>query len=81
MRSILGFQIDPRDDRFKEALLQKEREEKKAKKAARKLVRQQRMMDRLRLEVDSPPTPVEDITGKSDTKGGVSNISPGSPIV
>lgn len=80
VRQIIGFQIDPKDERFKEALLQKEKEEKKAKKAAKKLARQQRMIERLRQEADPSPTPVKDPSGKSETGGG-SNISPGSPIV
>ena len=80
MRQILGFQIDPKDERFKEALLQKEKEEKKAKKAAKKLARQQRMIDRLRQEAEPSTSPVKEASDKSETGEG-SNISPGAPIV
>lgn len=47
VRSILGYRIDPKDERFKEALLQKELQEKKEKKAAKKLEKQQRMIQKL----------------------------------
>lgn len=77
VRQILGFQIDPKDERFKEALLQKEREDKKAKKAAKKLAGQQRLIERLRQE--AAPS-VEDTASKNETSKE-SNISPGSPIV
>ncbi|MPC48659.1 hypothetical protein E2C01_042439 [Portunus trituberculatus] len=80
VRQILGFQIDPKDERFKEALLQKEKEEKKAKKVAKKLARQQRMIDRLRQEADTSPSPVKEASSKSEVGEG-SNISPGAPIV
>ncbi|KAG7164418.1 growth arrest and DNA damage-inducible proteins-interacting protein 1-like [Homarus americanus] len=48
VRQILGYRIDPRDERFKEALLQKEQAERKASKAAKKLERQQRMIEKLK---------------------------------
>lgn len=48
VRQIFGFRIDPKDERFKEALLQKEREEKRAAKEAKKIERQQKMMENLR---------------------------------
>lgn len=53
VRDILGFRIDPRDERFKEALEQKEKEEKKKSKAAKKLAKEQRMLEQLRREVDT----------------------------
>lgn len=84
VRQIIGFQIDPKDERFKEALLKKEQEEKKAKKAAKKLKTQQRLIDRLRREADptpaSPPTS-QDSDNKNQPDGEHSGISPGSPIV
>ncbi|KAG0729193.1 Growth arrest and DNA damage-inducible proteins-interacting protein 1 [Chionoecetes opilio] len=79
VRQILGFQIDPKDERFKEALLKKEQEEKKAKKAAKKLASQKRLLDRLRKEANPTPTPAEGATTKPEGEG--SNISPGTPIV
>ena len=44
VRQMFGFRIDPKDDRFKEALEKKEQEEKRATKAARKLKKQQKMI-------------------------------------
>ncbi|KAK4298163.1 hypothetical protein Pmani_029470 [Petrolisthes manimaculis] len=52
VRDILGFRVDPRDERFKEALELKEKEEKKRSKAAKKLAKEQRMLDQLRKEVE-----------------------------
>lgn len=79
----MGFQIDPKDERFKEALLKKEQEEKKAKKAAKKLASQQRLIERLRR--DANPTPAssstQDTATKDQAEGEESGISPGSPIV
>lgn len=82
VRQIIGFQIDPKDERFKEALLKKEQEEKKAKKAAKKLAVQQRLIDRLRKEANPTPasTPASEEPGK-EKEGEESGISPGSPIV
>lgn len=83
VRQIFGFRIDPRDERFKEALLQKEREEKKASKAAKKLAHQQRMIDRLKREAAGEST-----AEKSSASGTISdqtkdptNMLSGSSIV
>lgn len=80
----MGFQIDPKDERFKEALLKKEQEEKKAKKAAKKLASQQRMIERLRREADPVPSSsasTQDSVNKPQTESEGNSISPGSPIV
>lgn len=84
VRQIIGFQIDPKDERFKEALEKKEQEEKKAKKAAKKLKSQQRLIDRLRREADPIPASSassQDSGNKDQPEGEESGISPGSPIV
>jgi hypothetical protein len=47
VRRHFGFKIDPRDDRFKELLEQKEREERKKAKEAKKKAKQQLVMARL----------------------------------
>ncbi|XP_076029008.1 growth arrest and DNA damage-inducible proteins-interacting protein CRIF isoform X2 [Oratosquilla oratoria] len=47
VRQIFGFHIDPRDERFKEALEQKEKEERKAAKEAKKLERQKKVLERM----------------------------------
>lgn len=48
VRRHFGFKIDPRDDRFKELLEQKEKEERKKAKEAKKKARQQLVMARLK---------------------------------
>lgn len=45
VRQMFGFRIDPKDERFKEALEKKEMEEKRAAKAAKKLKKQQKMIE------------------------------------
>jgi hypothetical protein len=47
VRRHFGFKIDPRDDRFKELLEQKEKEERKKAKEAKKKARQELVMARL----------------------------------
>lgn len=47
MRRHFGFKIDPRDERFKELLEQKEKEERKKVKEAKKKARQELVMARL----------------------------------
>lgn len=84
VRQIIGFQIDPRDERFKEALEKKEQEEKKAKKAAKKLKSQQRLIDRLSREanpISASTTSSQDSGSKDQPKAEESGISSGSPIV
>ncbi|XP_064102161.1 large ribosomal subunit protein mL64-like isoform X1 [Macrobrachium nipponense] len=44
IRQMFGYRIDPKDDKFKEALEKKEQEEKKAAKAAKKLKKQQKLI-------------------------------------
>lgn len=48
VRRHFGFKIDPRDDRFKELLEEKEKEERKKAKDAKKKARQQLVMTRLK---------------------------------
>lgn len=47
MRRHFGFKIDPRDERFKELLEQKEKEERKKAKEAKKKARQERITAKL----------------------------------
>lgn len=47
VRRHFGFKIDPRDERFKELLEQKEKEERKKAKEAKKKVRQEYVMAKL----------------------------------
>lgn len=47
VRRHFGFKIDPRDERFKELLEQKEKEERKKAKEARKKARQELVLARL----------------------------------
>lgn len=44
VRRHFGFKISPHDDRFKEMLAQKEKEEKKKKKEAKKKAKMDKMM-------------------------------------
>lgn len=44
IRQMFGYRIDPKDDKFKEALEKKEQEEKRAAKAAKKLKKQQKLI-------------------------------------
>ncbi|XP_071526845.1 large ribosomal subunit protein mL64 isoform X1 [Panulirus ornatus] len=83
VRQIFGFRIDPRDDRFKDALLQKEREEKKASKAAKKLARQQRMIERLKTQVvEESPVEKASASGSGyDEKNDPPNTLSGSSVV
>jgi len=48
VRQIFGYRIDPKDEKFKEALLMKEKEEKKAAKEAKKLLKQQKILEELK---------------------------------
>jgi len=48
VRLLFGKRIDPKDDKFQEALAKKELEEKKAEKALRKQQKQQRMLEQLK---------------------------------
>jgi len=43
VRSHFGFKISPNDERFKEMLVQKEKEEKKKKKEAKKQARMEKL--------------------------------------
>lgn len=45
IRSHFGFKISPHDDRFKEMLVQKEKEEKKKKKEAKKQAKMERLQN------------------------------------
>ncbi|CAD7003337.1 unnamed protein product [Ceratitis capitata] len=47
VRRHFGFKVDPRDERFKEMLEQKEREEKKRQKEAKKKAKEDKMMARI----------------------------------
>lgn len=48
VRQMFGFRIDPKDERFKEALEKKEQEDKRAAKAAKKLKKQQKMIEQIK---------------------------------
>jgi len=45
---MFGVRIDPKDEKFQEALAKKEMEEKKAEKALRKQQKQQKMLEHLK---------------------------------
>ncbi|XP_076265992.1 growth arrest and DNA damage-inducible proteins-interacting protein CRIF [Rhynchophorus ferrugineus] len=47
VRRHFGYTVDPRDDRFKELLEKKEKEQKKAMKEARKKAREERMVKKI----------------------------------
>lgn len=47
VRRHFGFKVDPRDERFKEMLEQKEKEDKRKQKEAKKKVKEQKMMEKL----------------------------------
>lgn len=55
VRKHFGFKISPNDERFKEMLAQKEKEEKKKKKEAKKKTR----MEKLSKAIDSTPVKFE----------------------
>lgn len=80
VRSILGYRIDPKDERFKEALLKKEMEDKKASKAAKKLARQQRLIERLTKVSAEVPSAGRSSTDDEPNRDPPSNTS-GSPEV
>ena len=48
VRQIFGYNIDPKDSRFQEALEKKDEEEKRVQKAARKLEKQRLLTERLK---------------------------------
>lgn len=74
VRQIFGFRIDPKDERFKEALLQKEREEKRAAKEAKKIERQQRMMENLRKAAQESSSGSKETSNSSDRLHGTSVV-------
>lgn len=47
VRRHFGYTMDPRDDRFKELLEKKEKEEKKRSKEAKKLEKERKMLENL----------------------------------
>lgn len=47
VRRHFGFTVDPKDERFKEMLAQKEKEDKKKTKEAKKLAREEKIMSKL----------------------------------
>jgi len=51
VRRHFGFKIDPRDERFKELLEQKEKEERKKAKEAKKKARQERITTKLEEQI------------------------------
>ncbi|CAL4125430.1 unnamed protein product [Meganyctiphanes norvegica] len=71
VRQIFGFRIDPKDERFKQALEKKELEERKALKAAKKLEKQKRMISKMQTIVDEATTQGGEIKQSSDLQGQV----------
>lgn len=47
VRRHFGYKVDPRDERFKEVLEQKEREDKKMQKEAKRQAKEQKLMSKL----------------------------------
>ena len=59
VRREFGFTLDTRDDRFKELLAQKEKEDKKKQKEAKKKIRDAKMVEKLQqksIEINSEIT-------------------------
>jgi len=50
VRQIFGYNIDPKDSRFQEALQKKEEEERRVQKAARKLEKQRLLTEKLKAQ-------------------------------
>ncbi|VEN49652.1 unnamed protein product [Callosobruchus maculatus] len=71
VRKHFGYTVDPRDEKFKEMLEKKEKEQKKALKEERKKMREAKMMDRLLKKGDSEKSNKEespDTKAKEDVK-------------
>ena len=51
VRRHFGYKVDPRDERFKELLVQKEKEERKKAKEAKKKARQESAAARLEEQI------------------------------
>merc|ERR1712106_1016718 len=71
VRQIFGFRIDPKDERFKQALEKKELEERKALKQARKLEKQKKMISKMQTIVDQAASQGGEINESSDLQGQV----------
>merc|ERR1712106_278693 len=71
VRQIFGFRIDPKDERFKQALEMKELEERKALKQARKLEKQKKMISKMQTIVDQAASQGGEINESSDLQGQV----------
>lgn len=54
VRRHFGYTVDPRDDRFKEMLEKKEKEQKKAMKEARKKAKEEKLVTRILAKKDEP---------------------------
>lgn len=57
VRRQFGFKLDPKDQRFKDMLAQKEKEDKKMAKQARKKLSEEKMLAKLQESVDTPIVP------------------------
>nr|AEE61978.1 unknown [Dendroctonus ponderosae] len=56
VRRHFGYTVDPRDDRFKELLEKKEKEQKKSQKEARRKAREEELLKKLMSKHATPPT-------------------------
>lgn len=54
VRRHFGYTVDPKDDKFKEMLEKKEKEQKKAMKEEKKKLKEQKLMNKLGLAQDEP---------------------------
>ncbi|RWS31637.1 hypothetical protein B4U80_00919 [Leptotrombidium deliense] len=67
IREYLGYNIDPRDERFKEALVKKEEEDKLKAKSVKKESRQQKLLAQL-AQMAAEETKTSETTGETEQK-------------
>lgn len=68
VRRHFGFKIDPRDDQFKEMLEQKEKEERKLAKEAKKKARYQLALARLQADSQIKVEGTENVNLANETE-------------
>lgn len=64
VRRHFGYTVDPKDDRFKELLEKKEKEQKKAMKEARKKAREDSMVKKILHKKGDEPATQEKTNGQ-----------------
>lgn len=73
VRRHFGFKLDPRDDRFKEMLEQKEKEERKLAKEAKKKARYQLALSRLQADTQMKVEGTETVSVVNQSEGETGN--------